>query len=474
MLHLDAIAHPTDLSDQSLTFAILGAGGDLTSRLLLPAIGRLCDASPQLKVHLRGAARTAMAQEEWRSLIQSSLSAAGVSEQTRAVLSDSAEFLVTDASNPGDLKALLDSCPSAPVLYVALPPAVGEGVAAALGKIDLPDDLRVAVEKPFGSDLAGAESLNAAFAQVLSPEQLWRIDHFLGNAALEQLLELRVKKTVLQSSWDFFSISKIEVIFDEAIGLESRASFYESTGALRDMLQSHLLLLAAHITLDVPDQISTPEVHGKIEEVLTATRLWRDDPGLARRAQYSAGRSADQQLPAYSEEPGVAADSQTETAAQLILQVDVPRWQGVPIALRSGKAIEPGHTGILIHLTPEAKLSSDFQVEHHALLYLSLSDGSVELVDQPPKPTDTPTRTVISTARDEAAIDPYTQVLAGLVDHNQLLSVSGVAAELCWRIVTPALDAFADGTVQLDTYPAGSPGPKTWGTDGWEIVEAAE
>ncbi|GLK16890.1 glucose-6-phosphate dehydrogenase [Herbiconiux flava] len=454
------------LGREPRSIAILGAGGDLTERLLLPGLGKVAELAGGLELTLIGAARTPQSDEEWQGLVRRSLEAAQIAPATVDALSKAARFVATDASDPEQLKALLAACPSSPVLYVALPPAMGHAVAESLAQLELPDDLVVAIEKPFGEDLDDARSLNEALAAVIPEDRLWRIDHFLGNATVLGMLGLRFGNRLLESGWSADEIEKVEIVFDEELGLEGRAAFYDSTGALRDMLQSHLLMVLALTTLERPDRITADDVHDRMAEVLGAVRLWRDDPHTARRARYTEGRVDGRFFPSYVDEDDVDPANDIETLAQLLLQVDTPRWAGVPFVLRSGKAIGSPRAEVAVHFRPSTPPEGlgGADAGEGTVLRMSLLNGDVDLdlFVNSADDTDRLERVQLEARPGEAELDAYGQVLAGILAHDRLLSVRGDIAEQCWRIVTPVLTAWAAGETPLEEYEAGSAGPADW------------
>ncbi len=418
------------------------------------------------------AARTPKSRDDWQGLVRRSLEAAGVSAHTVRELASTAEFIPTDAADPAELTALLDACPTSPVLYIALPPSMGHTVAAALAQIALPPELLVAIEKPFGDDLADAEALNRELAEALAPSggaegRLWRIDHFLGNATVHGMLGLRFGNALLESAWNRDTIEKVEIVYDEELGLEGRAAFYDRTGALRDMLQSHLLMVLALTAMERPDAVTSASVHARVAEVLGAVRVWRDDPSTARRARYTQGRVGDRFFPSYADEPDVDGARGTETLAQLLLQVDVPRWEGVPFVLRSGKAIGSPRAEVALHFraaSPPTGIAAPAEGPGGTVLRLSLKNGDVDLdllVHGSATP-DALERMPLEARPGEPELGAYAQVLAGILQRDTLLSVPGDVAEQCWRIVTPILSAWAAGETPLEEYPAGSAGPAGW------------
>ncbi|MCM6763450.1 glucose-6-phosphate dehydrogenase [Rathayibacter sp. ZW T2_19] len=460
------IPEATALERTRRTVAILGAGGDLTERLLLPGLGRVAELARDSELTLIGAARTPQSDEEWQALVRRSLEDAGIAASTVDDLAARARFVATDASDPKQLTALLDACPTTPVLYVALPPAMGHAVAESLAAIELPEDLVVAIEKPFGEDLDDAVALNAALAAVIPEDRLWRVDHFLGNATVMGMLGLRFGNALLEAGWSAEHIEKVEIVYDETLGIEGRAKFYDGTGALRDMLQSHLLMVLALTAMERPDEVSPEDVHARMAELLGAVRLWRDDPATARRARYTEGRIDGRLLPSYVHESDVDPDAGTETLAQLLLQVDTPRWAGVPFVLRSGKAIGDPRTEVAVHFRPSTPPRGLRPAVAGAgtVLRMSLKGGDVAL-DLLVNGADDLTgleRTTLQAEPGAATLDAYAQVLAGILQGDTLLSVPGDVAEQCWRIVTPVLAHWADGAAPLEEYAAGSAGPDGW------------
>lgn len=468
----DSLGIPTadDLPGTARTFAILGANGDLTERLLLPALGRIVDAAKerreQIELSVVGAARSPQSNDEWRTVVRHSLESAEVSSATVEEISTTALFVPTDASDPEQLRELLAACPSSPVLYIALPPAMGLKVAAALAELDLPDDLIVAIEKPFGEDLDQAIALNKALAEVIPEERLWRIDHFLGEATTFGMLALRFGNPLIEAAWNAETIEKVEIVFDEVLGLEDRAEFYDQTGALRDMLQSHLLMVLAFTAMERPDVIDSSHVHDRMAEVLGAVRLWRDDVSTARRARYTEGRLDGQFFPAYVDEAGVDSDRGTETLAQMLLQVDTERWAGVPFLLRSGKAIGSPRAEVAIHfrkpVLPEGLHADPNNTGQVLRISLENGDIGLELLTTPARSSRELEQVVLGAQPGASELDPYAQVIAGMLQGDTLLSVRGDIAEQCWRIVSPVIAAWNDGLTPLEAYEAGSSGPADW------------
>ena len=260
-------------------------------------------------------------------------------------------------TRPEDLQRLLDACDGAPAIYFALPPAVTAKACAALGQLSLPAGTALVLEKPFGVDQSSAADLNTIIGRLVPEDQIHRVDHFLGKSTVLNLLGLRFTNRLFEPLWSADHIERVDIVFDEPLGLENRARYYDGAGALVDMIQSHLLQVLALIAMDPPASLYARDLRDRKAEALRACRVWAGDPVAAsRRARYTAGTIDGRQLPGYAEEPGVDPARQTETLAEVVLEVDTWRWAGVPFRLRSGKALAKGRKEIVITFKPVPRL----------------------------------------------------------------------------------------------------------------------
>lgn len=448
------------------TLVILGASGDLTSRLLLPAIGQLLTDQPTRSVTLIGSSSDDLDDDAWRAIVSKSFSTVDARGDTVEKLLKETRYVKADATSADDLKALLGEATGVPALYFALPPAVTAKACEALQTLDLPDGLTLALEKPFGTDRESAVRLNATLATLVPEDRIHRVDHFLGRSSVFNILGVRFANSILEPLWDGLHIQRVDVIYDETLALEGRARYYDGAGALVDMIQSHLLQVMAVLAMEPPSTLGEADLRDAKELVLRATKVWGDDPVAAsRRARYAAGEIDGKTLPAYADEAGVDPSRETETLAEVTLQVDTWRWKGVPFTLRSGKALGSRRREMVITFTPAQHIPTGLTgTTEPAKLRLLFAPDSMSLelningTDDPMKLE----RTTLTADFGPGALLAYGEVLEGILDGDPSLSVRADTAVECWRIVEPVLAAWHDGRVPLEEYPAGSGGPGDW------------
>ncbi|HEV7957426.1 MAG: glucose-6-phosphate dehydrogenase [Microbacteriaceae bacterium] len=450
------------------TLVIFGASGDLTARLLLPGVGQLLESPRGGDIQLLGVGDRPMSDDEWRQRVSDSFAAGGATGEWVPALLSATRYLQADVTKADDLRRVFAACDGLPALYFALPPAVTIAVCTALRSVQIPEGTVLALEKPFGTDLVTARELNRQLATLLPENQIHRVDHFLGKSTVLNLLGLRFANRIFEPLWNGQNIERVEIVFEEKLGLEGRAGYYDKAGALVDMIQSHLLLVLALVTIEPPSSIEPDDLRGAIAQALRATRVRGDDPSEAsRRARYTRGSIDDREFVDYVEEPGVDPARGTETLAEVTLSVDNWRWAGVPFVLRSGKALSGVRKDIVITFKDVPHLPYGFEGGSGAeRLRISLSPDELELEiningEGDPFVLD---RVVLSTTFGAGELGPYGEVLAGILAGDPTLSVRGDAVEECWRIVEPVLTAWRAGEVPLDEYPAGSNGPAGWGT----------
>jgi glucose-6-phosphate 1-dehydrogenase len=448
------------------TLVILGASGDLTARLLLPGLGQLISKRPDLDLELIGVGSTPMTPAQWRKRVTASFAAGGVSVPAVKSVIASSTYRVADATNSDDLAKILADCGGTPAIYFALPPAVTEKVVETLSKMTLPAGTVLALEKPFGTDLRSAKALNRLLASFVPERQVHRVDHFLGKSTVLNILGLRFANRLFEESWNASNIARVEISYDEQLGLEGRAGYYDHAGALIDMIQSHLLQVLAVIAMEPPSTLDSDDLRGAMAQALRATHIWKDDTKTgSRRARYTAGTIGRQKLGSYLKQPGVDAARGTETLAEMVFAVDNWRWAGVPFVLRSGKALSDNRKDIVITFKEVPHLptgmtgrgeASQLRIAldpHHMELDLNISgEGDPFALES----------VTLSASFAQSDLDAYGEVLEGILTGDATLSVRGDVAEECWRIVTPVLAAWRKNTVPLDNYAAGSSGPKSW------------
>ncbi|GAA1129680.1 glucose-6-phosphate dehydrogenase [Citricoccus alkalitolerans] len=489
------------------TLVIVGAGGDLTRRLLLPGLATCLAAGvPERGILLIGSGQDE--REDFAAVVREAFAAELDEEQlalpaVRHTL-DSAHWITADATDPEQLAALMDQVEGPLGLYFALPPSVTMASCEALSRVHgsgrLPQDTVLVLEKPFGTDLDSARELNALLAGFVPEERIFRVDHFLGLPGVLGFVGLRFANRILEPLWNRDHIERIEIVFDEVLGLEGRAGFYEATGAARDMIQSHLLQVMALVMMDPPTRIDGVEIPANTAHVLRAARLWSrgasgegsEDEGTlgtsvdgdARtlaglpdgtpavvRGRYIAGAVDGRTMPSYVDEEGVDPARETETFAQVVVEVDSWRWNGVPVVLRTGKAIgSPRQEIAVVFRRPphdyEQFPSSGPQPPD--VLRVGFEDERIDLELNAGGPFDSRgmTRTVLSTELPEPGLTAYGSVLRWVLEDKTAFTVRGDGAEEGWRILAQIAAAYASGQVPLQDYEAGSAGPASAGLTG--------
>jgi glucose-6-phosphate 1-dehydrogenase len=460
------------------TLLVLGASGDLSKRLLLPGLASLLDAREDLDVQLVGAGAEDLDDDAWTQLVRDAFTSMSEAADEGAAstpqrLSDKLEQVITssryrktDVTSAEGLKAVIAEADNDPAIYFALPPAITEKACEQLAHLDLPAGTRLAMEKPFGTDAASAEKLNELLHSFIPEDRIHRVDHFLGRSTVLNLLGLRFTNRIIEPLLSSMHVDSVDIIYDETLGLENRARYYDTAGALVDMIQSHLLQVLAVVAMEAPASLEADDVQTQKELVFRAIRPWGGDAATAgKRARYTAGRVGDRQLPAYVDEEGVDPSHGTETLAQVTLEVANWRWAGVPFNLRSGKALGAQRREIIITFKESPHVPSGMQgnCEPDRLrIWIAPDEMSLELnVNGPGDPY------AIDRAELEAKFNPgkltaYGEVLSGVLEGDSTLSVRGDSAVQCWRIVQPIIDAWKSDHSPLDEYAAGSQGPTNW------------
>lgn len=447
-----------------MTLLIFGASGDMAARLLLPALGQLLTREPDRRIRIVGVGSDDGDAAWWQDRIRTSFTTVDAAAALAAVVET--RYETRDVTDVAALRDLLASVSTPLAIYFALPPAVTAKSCAALTTIGVPEGTLLVLEKPFGTNEAGAHELNQTLAALVPENQIFRVDHFLGNTMLLNLAGVRFANRILEPLWSAEHIESVAVIYDESLGLEGRARYYDGAGALVDMLQSHLLQVLAFLAMEPPATLREVDLRAATGAVLRATRVWADDPvHFSRRGRYTAGVVDGRALPSYVDEPGVDPARNTETAAEATFEVQTSRWAGVPFTLRSGKALgDPVHE-IVVRFKPVNHLPEGLRGDPAgAVLRYQLKDDTftIELNVSSLEDPFVLQRATLSTDLGAGFLKAYTEVLAGILDADPTLAVRGDAAERCWAIVQPILDAWAGGDVPLQEYAAGSRLPEGW------------
>ncbi len=449
------------------TLLILGASGDLTSRLLLPAIAQLLKRQPDRALVLHGAGSDDWSDERWQEAVRTAFATVDATDQISRIAGTT--YVKADVTDRDALAALIEGVEGSLVIYFALPPAVAEMACEKLVDIPLPEGTVLALEKPFGSDEKSAAALNALVTRIVPENQVFRVDHFLGRSTILNIMGVRFANRLVEPVWSADHVQSVLVRYDESLALENRARYYDKAGALVDMIQSHLLQVLAILAMEQPADLDEIDLRDAMAAALRATRILGDDPvASTRRARYTSGTSDDRSVPSYADEEGVDPVRGTETLAEITCEVDTARWAGVPFTLRSGKALGERCAEIVVTFRPVRHIPGGLtgMPTDGGVLRFSLGPDRIEL-ELNVNGGDDPfalRRDVLSTGLGKGTLLAYTEVLSEILDGDVALSVRGDAAEQCWRIIQPALDAWRSGAVPMQEYPAGSTGPEEWAT----------
>ena len=437
---------------------VCGATGDLAMRHLLPALAQLVAAGstpPALRVAAVGP--DPMSTQAYRGLVARALERHPAVAATAARdLLDRLEYHPADLLRSPSLSAAVG--PGPVIAYLALPPAVYGPAVEALREAGLHPDSRIAVEKPFGQDAATARALTEQLHRTVPERNVFRIDHFLHHQTVKNVLALRRANRLFEPLWCREHVERVEITWEETGTAEGRGGFYDGTGALRDMVQSHLLQLLALVAMDLPE---TLDERGLRDAKAAALRAVHPDRGSVR-GRYTAGEVNGRPVEGYLDEPGVDTAGATETYAALRLRVDTDRWAGVPFLVRTGKALGKDRRSVVLHFRPAPGVPADGteaaggnalrieMVPERVAVDVQASGpegldrlAPVQLVAQPPRPS----------------LPPSARLLLDLLRGDPTLAVRDDEAEQCWRVVDDVLAGWRTGTPALRDYPAGSDGP---------------
>jgi glucose-6-phosphate 1-dehydrogenase len=464
----------------SCVMVIFGAAGDLAGRLIMPALchlaeaGLLDDGFRVLGVDRQGGDDAAYRDRVGKRLRDGQAEPVGWPWLSQRLCYQPADF---DAdSSFATLASRLERLGGGnAVFYLAVPPRLFGGVADRLAAAGLVRESRrryrrVVIEKPFGADLASAGALNAQLLNVLDERQLYRIDHFLGKETVRNILVARFANGVFEPIWNQLHIDHVQITAAETVGVEDRGASYDQTGALRDMVPSHLLQLLALTAMEPPTSLEAAAVRAEKTRVLAAIRPLSAPQAHACsvRGQYRPGCAAGRRVADYRREPKVAARSRTETYVALKLAIDNPRWAGVPFYLRTGKAMGARDTEIAIRfkaVAPPLFRSPDAGAAGANSLILQIQPQEaicLQMQAKSPGP-DMRLRQVQMDFRYADHFGPltssgYETLIYDCLVGDQALFRGASDIERSWRAVQPFLDAWSHGG-RVYGYPGGSDGP---------------
>ncbi|HUN77972.1 MAG TPA: glucose-6-phosphate dehydrogenase [Solirubrobacteraceae bacterium] len=470
------------------TLVIFGATGDLARRKLLPALYNLAHEGA-LPEHFRlvGVSRKEMADGEYRAECEEairSFSRRTPDEEVLAGLLEHARYVpgtFDEESAYAKLAEVLDGFeeqigqPLNRAFYLSTAPAFFPVIVGALGAAGLNErpeaEVRVIIEKPFGTSLAEASELNGEVLEVFEESQVFRIDHYLGKETVQNLMAFRFANGMFEPLWNRNYIDYVQITAAEDIGIGSRAGYYDHSGALRDLIQNHMLQLLCHVAMEPPVTFTAEEVRNEKVKVLHAIHAPspQEIAEMAVRAQYAAGHAGGEDVAGYLEEEGVREHSNTETFAALRLEVDNWRWAGVPFYLRAGKRLARKITEIAITLKPVPHLAFDQAGSlgirpNQLVLTLQPNEGvSLQLGAKIPG-----TRMMIrpvnmeflyGTAFLSQSPEAYERLIMDAMRGDPTLFTRNDEVEAQWQICDPIVSAWEATPGPLPQYEAGSQGP---------------
>lgn len=478
------------IKSQPTIFVIYGAGGDLGRRKLAPALYNLfLDHWMPDRFVIIGTGRTALSHEQFRGKLLDGINqfsrSGKASDESWAAFSQHIFYQAADLSNAASYESICKEVgrfenewvqKACVIHYLAVAPDLFPVISENIAKHKLaeqPETTRIVIEKPFGNDLESAKSLNKLLNGLFREEQIYRIDHYLGKETVQNIMAFRFANSILEPLWNRNYIEHIQISVTEQLGVEGRGSYYESAGALRDMVQNHILQLLCLVAMEPPINFNADEVRSRKVDVLHAMRRFapEDLRMSVVRGQYGKGWMEGKEVPGYREEKGVDPQSNTETFAAIKFFIDNWRWQGVPFYLRTGKRLHMSASVITIQFRdlphfvfpPEAVESW----QQNRLIISIQPEMSIRLQVQAKRPgLDMRLNTVdmvfdYNSTYSSYTPEAYETLLLDTMLGDQTLFMRGDQVEAAWELLMPVLTNWEHKkSLSFPNYPADSWGPE--------------
>lgn len=468
---------------------IFGGSGDLNYRKLTPALYNLfLDEWMPDHFAIVGTGRTDYTNDKYREHLQEGIEKfsrrKGMQNGHYKAFFEHVSYLQLDAGNVAAYQGIADIVQQKEkewgihpnvIFYLAVAPQLVPSIAQELGTLNLCKDTsttRIVIEKPFGHDLKSAHELNALLTGLFAEEQIFRIDHYLGKETVQNILALRFANALFEPVWNRHYIDHIQITAAESVGLEGRGGYYENSGALRDMVQNHILQLMCMIAMEAPVSFDANEIRNKKVDVLNAIRPIKkeDVHENAARGQYGAGWAKGKQIAAYREEKNVDPASNTDTYAAVKFYIDNWRWQGVPFYVRTGKLMHQKST----HVTIQFKQAPHYAFPAEAAeswrpnrLTISIQpEMDIRIRFQAKRPGQTMTLDPVNMTfnyegSDDHTPEAYETLLLDVMEGDATLFMRADQVEAAWKVIMPILETWESRTPQdFPNYMPDSWGPE--------------
>ena len=463
-----------------MNIVIFGGTGDLATRKLLPALFRHHKSSRLPKeIKIIGIGSRSLSNDEYLKLIREKLNEHLKQSEFNSnkidLFLECLNYSKIDFNNSKDFETLnnYDLSKSKSLFYLAVSPSFYTKITEnlnALGSIN--DDSVIIVEKPIGEDLNSSIKINQSLASYFKEQQIFRIDHYLGKEAVQNLLALRFGNILFEKVWSNIAIDHVQITVAETLGLENRGSYYDEVGAIKDMLQNHMLQILCLVSMEPPTSINSESIRDEKLKVLRSLKPMSKDEieNNCVIGQYKDGAIGGKTKPSYLDEEGVKEKSKTETFISLKLQIDNWRWSGVPFFLRTGKRMSEKKSEIVVQFkeVPHNIFDSDQKQKNNQLIIQLQPEESIKLKIMIKEPTasgfklqELPLDLFFDEYYEDDHLDAYERLLLDAIERKSSLFMRRDEVEESWLFIDKLIEAIQVSDLDLERYNAGSWGPSS-------------